>query len=219
MIYTSENIGLRVVPKYYKIKITNEFTDLDEIVDETINAKNGFIDALKTNEYVDFPGVEVLETSETSKEKFIFKSLGYIRWLNLCLQLSQFGVCFMEIDKLEGATYIKTPSSIEFTIGYEQPASMYMKIVKDGQTVELKGIDVLKHIIKESLTTDYTSFVQVFDPTKDSFGRNPSLISRGFFDKLLTAEKLYDTIDSISDNIITIEGPFDSPDGNEEIEF
>lgn len=219
MIYTSENIGLRVIPEYYKIKITNEFTNIDEVIDGKLNLKNGFIDALKTQEYVDFPGEDVLETEETSKEKFIFKSLGYIRWLNLCLQLSRFGVCFMEVDKLEGATFIKTPTAIEFTMGYEQPNSIYIKYKEDDTDVELKGVDALKYIIKECLSSNYTSFVQVFDPTKDSFGRNPSLTTRGFFDKLLTSEKLYDTIELIPDSIITIEGPFTSPDGDTGIEF
>lgn len=183
--------------KYFKFVITNPNT-------EATGNKAGFIDALKVQDYVDFD-----DETYGSLEKYIAKGLGYIRWLNLCSALSNFGIFFMEVDVLEGATSTETPTSIKFTVGYEQTDAMYIKL-SDG--TEFKGIDVLKYLIAFVLTNNYKSFVQIFDPTIRTFGENPSNLPHGITDKFLTAEKLCDTIDEAY-RFISIE-EVNSPDGD-----
>lgn len=194
------NYGKTINSRYFKFTITNPNVDATD-------KKAGFIDALKVQDYVDF-NIETLGTLD----KYTAKGLGYIRWLNLCSALSNFGIFFLEVDVLEGATSVETPTSIEFTIGYEQTDAMYIKL-QDG--TEIKDIDVLKYITAFVMSNNYQSFVQVFDPTLKTFGNSPSKLPHGICDKFLTAEKLCDTIDEAMGFITITE--IDSPDGDETI--
>ncbi len=191
--------------KYFKFKINKP--SVEETVDVKLgNGTAGFIDAMKTQDYVDFPNEGEIEGT---LEQFTAKGLGYIRWLNLCTVLSNFGIFFLEVDALEGATYIDSPTSIEFTIGYEQPASMY---IKTEEGVEYKGIDTLKYLVAYVMSNSYKSFVQIFDPTKRTYGERPSGLPFGICDKLLTATNLCDSIEDAYNYIEITE--IDGPDGD-----
>lgn len=194
------NYGKTINSRYFKFTITNPNTSATD-------KKAGFIDALKVQDYVDFD-TESLGTIE----QYTAKGLGYIRWLNLCSVLSNYGIFFMEVDTLEGATSVETPTSIEFTVGYEQTDAMYIKL-QDG--TEIKDIDVLKYLTAFVMSNNHQSFVQIFDPSVRTFGENPSKLPHGICDKFLTAEKLCDTIDEAM-GFITI-AEIDGPDGDETI--
>lgn len=186
--------------RYFKFKITNPNKSASD-------KKAGFIDSMPSQEYVDFdPELGTLE-------EYTAKGLGYIRWLNLSLALSNFGIFRLEVDSLDGATSIETPNSIEFTIGYEQTDAMYLKI---GDTV-YHDIDVLKYLTAYVMSNNYSSFVHVYDPSRDDFGKNPSLERVGLVDKFLTAEKLCDKIDDAYPFISIVE--VDGLDGDETIKF
>lgn len=194
--------------KYFKFKINKP--SVEETVDVKLgNGTAGFIDAMKTQDYVDFPNEGEIEGT---LEQFTAKGLGYIRWLNLCTALSNFGIFFLEVDTLEGATYIDAPTSVEFTIGYEQPSAMY---IKTSEGVEYQGIDVLKYLVAYVMCNNYKSFVQVFDPTKRIYGERASELPFGICDKVLIAKKLCDNIEDAYQYIEITE--VDGPDGDESI--
>lgn len=197
----------RLNSKYFKFKISNP--SVEETLDVKLGGNSGFIDAMKTQDYVDFSS-----ESEGTLEQFTSKGLGYIRWLSLCTALSNFGIFFLEVDSLEGATHIDTPTSIEFTIGYEQPDAMYIKAT-DG--TEYKGIDALKYLVACVMCNNYKSFVQIFDPTKRTYGERPSNLPYGINDKLLTANKICDSIEDAYSYITITQ--VDGPDGNETIDM
>lgn len=193
------NYGFTIDSKYFKFKIENPSSETGK----------GFIDAMKAFDYVDFSEDE---ESVGTLEQHTNKALGYIRWINLCNTLSNFGIFFLEVDVLEGATALTEPTSIEFTIGYEQPSAMYIK-TSDG--TEYKGIDALKYLVAYVMSNKYQSFAQVYDPTKKDFGEKPSTLPNGIFDKFLTADKLCDTIEDAYEFITITE--VDGPDGNETV--
>lgn len=195
--------GFRVYTRYFNFEISNPKSG-------ATGEEGGFIDAMKAQDYVDF------DPEQGTLEKYEDKARGYIRWINLCLSLSQYGIFFQEVNELTDADSLTAPSAIKFTIGYENAneEAMYVKY-KDK---EYKGaIEVLKFYAGIVLSNNYKSFANVFDPTKDEQGKNPSGGPIGMIDEFLTASKLYDTLDDAID-AVTIE-EVDSPDGKTEIEF
>lgn len=204
-----EKYGLTINSKYFKFKIEKPSNPF-EAGSEDYAKSEGFIDAMKSFDYLDF------EENKGTLEEYTAKSLGYIRWLSLCTALSNFGIFFLEVDTLEGASALTTPSSIEFTIGYEQPEAMYFK-TKEG--VEYKGIDVLKYITAFVMSHQYKSFVQVFDPSPRNWEEKPGVIystlANGIYDKFLTAGKLCKTLEDAYQYITITE--VNGPDGDETV--
>lgn len=185
-------------PRYFKFKISNTGGD------------NGFIDSMQVNEYVDFE-----KSKEGTLEQYTNKGLGYIRWISLCTLLSNYGIFFMEVDKLDGATSVESPTSIEFTIGYEQTDALYLKL-KDG-TIK-KGIDVLYHLVAYCMSNNYSSFVHIYDPTiLPTSNEVDAEAPIGFVDVFKTAPKLCDSIESAM-SFISIE-EVETPDLNNKVEF
>lgn len=185
-------------PRYFKFKISNSGGD------------NGFIDSMQVNEYVDFE-----ESKAGTLEQYTNKGLGYIRWISLCGLLSNFGIFFMEVDKLEGATSVDSPTSIEFTIGYEQTDALYLKLA-DG-TVK-KDIDVLYYLVAYCMSHDYKSFVHIYNPTiLPTSNEVDADAPIGFEDVFKLAPKLCDSIESAM-AYINIE-EISMPDLNNKVEF
>lgn len=227
MIYTGENIGHRILSKYFKIKIQNPNTLIPtefQTNDRVYVSNKGFIDGYKFTEYTDF------NETAGSLETYINKTAGYIRWNALCLALSRFGVFFMELDRLEDAKSIVEPSSIEFTFGYEQPESIIEFVseeeyVEDDELVEklrdgrviFKGVKALEEIIAKTLIQDITSFGTVYDPTistfsKNGFARGDGKAPVGFYDKMIKATKLFDSKEAVKAQITIT--PCNAPDGD-----
>lgn len=195
--------GFRVYTRYFNFEISNPKSG-------ATGEEGGFIDAMKAQDYVDF------DPSAGSLEKYQDKARGYIRWINLCLSLSRFGVFFQEVNELSGATALDTPTKINFTMGYEN-ANEEALYIKDGDK-EYKGAqEVFKYLAGWALSHDYKSFANVFDPTIDSEGRNPSEGPIGMLDEFLTATKLFDSLEDAM-AAVTVE-EVDSPDGDTEIAF
>lgn len=196
--------GFRVYTRYFDFEISNPKTS-------ATGEDGGFIDALKAQDYVDFdPSAGTLEKNED-------KARGYIRWINLCLSLSRFGVFFQEVNELTGATALSTPSKIKFTMGYENAneEALYWKD-KDGK--EYKGAkEVFPFLAGWALCHDYKSFAHVFDPTIDTQGRNPSSGPIGIREEYLKANKLFDTLDDAIAAVTMTE--VNSPDGDTNIIF
>lgn len=195
--------GFRVYTRYFNFEISNPKGSAS-------GEEGGFIDAMKAQDYVDF------DPTAGTLNKYRDKARGYIRWINLCLSLSRYGIFFQEVNELSGATSLDTPTTIKFTMGYEN-ANEEALYIKDGDK-EYKGAqEVFKYLAGWALSHDYKSFANVFDPTIDSEGRNPSEGPIGMLDEFLTAKKLFDTLEDAM-SAVTIE-EVDSPDGKTEIEF
>lgn len=199
-----ETQGFRVYTRYFNFSISNPKTG-------ATGEEGGFIDAMKAQDYVDFdPTAGTLEKNED-------KARGYIRWINLCLSLSRYGIFFQEVNELTGADALTAPTKITFTMGYEN-ANEEALYIKDKDGTEYRGAEeVFKYLAGWALSHDYNSFANVFDPTIDSQGRNPSGGPIGMKEEYLKASKLYDTLDSAME-AVTIE-EVNSPDGKTEIEF
>ncbi len=122
--------GLKVFSRYFKFEIANPQTN-------ATGDASGFIDALKPQDYADY------DSSAGTVEKYASKARGYIRWLNLSLALSKFGIFFMEVDELTGATALDTPTKITFTVGYEQADEMYAKDTEGNEWKPLENTSPL----------------------------------------------------------------------------
>ena len=196
-----ETQGFRVYTRYFDFEISNPKTG-------ATGEEGGFIDALKAQDYVDFdPTAGTLEKNED-------KARGYIRWINLCLSLSRFGVFFQEVNELTGADALTAPTKITFTMGYENAneEALYIK----NEDKEYKGAEeVFKFLAGWALSHDYKSFAVVFDPTIDSQGRNPSSGPIGMKEEYLTATKLFDSLEEAMDAVTIKEVDF--PDGDKTI--
>ena len=132
---------------YYKFVITNDTIPAED-------EQKGFIDSYNSYDYADFDGESI------SLDESKAKALGYIRWLQLSLALSQFGVFYSNVLKLNGADYKTTPTSIEFVFGYNQPTSIICEVdpskyvdgddeiekLRDGRVI-YKGAKALKEIV------------------------------------------------------------------------
>ena len=195
--------GFRVYTRYFNFEISNPNAG-------ATGEEGGFVDAMKAQDYVDF------DPAQGTLEKYRDKARGYIRWINLCLSLSRYGIFFQEVNELSGADSLTAPTKINFTMGYEN-ANEEALYIKDGDK-EYKGAqEVFKYLAGWALSHDYKSFGNVFDPTIDNEGRNPSEGPVGMLDEFLTAKKLFDSLEDAM-GAVTIE-EVDSPDGKTEIEF
>lgn len=173
--------GFKVYSRYFKFTITNPGSGSGN--------KAGFIDPMKAQDYVDF------DEEAGTLEKYEDKARGYIRWFNMCLSLSKFGVFYQQVKKINGATSLDTPSSVIFVMGYEQ-ADEPALYIKDGDK-EYKGAEqVFKYLAGYALCHSYKSFANVWNPTVDDIGRNPSGAPLGLREEFLTAEKIVDDIDT-----------------------
>ena len=198
-----ETQGFRVYTRYFDFEISNPKTG-------ATGEEGGFIDAMKAQDYVDFD--EKAGTLEKNEDK----ARGYIRWYNLCLSLSQYGIFFQEVNELAGADALTAPTKIKFTMGYENANEEAMYVKYKGK--EYKGaIEVLKFYAGIALSNNYKSFANVYNPTLDDQGMNPSGGPIGFIDEFLTASKLYDTLEDAMDAVTITE--VDSPDGDTSISF
>ena len=226
MIYTGENIGHRIISKYFQFTITNPKTPIEttfEANDKVYVSNKGFVDGYKFTEYADF------DETGGDKKTYISKAAGYIRWNTMCLNLSRFGVFFMELNELKGATSISEPSKVDFTFGYDQPESIIefvddtydgdgeVETLRDGRKI-IKGADALKEIIAKTLSNDIMSFGMVYDPTESVFEKNGMArgngsARRGFYDKMIRATKIFADVKTARNNITITE--HNSPDGNE----
>lgn len=180
---------------YYKFVINNSTTPTEE-------EKKGFIDAFNSFDYTDFDPEKL--TLEQSKAK----ARGYIRWLQLSLVLSQFGVFYSNVLKLNGADYKTTPTSIEFVFGYNQSSSIICDVpadkyvagdeeiekLRNGRVI-YKGAKALKELVAKSMASDHSLFVQYFDPTIDPVGEHPREGAIGFLEEKMQAQKIFDTSD------------------------
>ena len=239
MIYTGENIGHRIISKYFQFTITNPNTPIE--TEFQSNAKiyvsnKGFVDGYKFTEYADF-NADATETTkdgeiiEITKETYIDKAAGYIRWNTMCLNLSRFGVFFMELNELTGAMSTVEPTKVDFTFGYEQPESIIefvddsfdgdakVETLRDGRKI-IKGADALKEIIAKTLSSDVTSYGMVYDPTESVFekggmARGNGSARRGFYDKMIRATKVFADVKTARNNITITE--HDRPDGSKEV--
>jgi hypothetical protein len=228
MIYTGENIGHRIISKYFQFTITNPKTPIEtefESNDKIYVSNKGFVDGYKFIEYADF------NEKEGTKETYIDKAAGYIRWNTMCLNLSRFGVFFMELNELASATSTVEPTKVDFTFGYEQPESIIefvddsfdgdakVETLRDGRKI-IKGADALKEIIAKTLSSDVTSYGMVYDPEESVFekkgmARKDGLARRGFYDKMIRATKVFADVKTARNNITITE--HDRPDGNKEV--
>ena len=182
--------GFKTYTRYFKFKITNPDSS-------ATGEEGGFIDPIKAQDYTDFNG-------EGELEKYECKARGYIRWFNLCLNLSRFGIFYQDVKEVDGATATDTPTSVTFIMGYEQ-ANEEALYWKDNEGNEYKGAqEVFKYLAAFVLANDYKSFAAVYDPTLDTQGRNPSGGHFGITDKFLTALKVCEDIEEAK-GYITIE--------------
>lgn len=188
-----ENYKLKRV--FYKFVITNSNPTTEE-------PKCGFIDSYNSYDYADFDPTDL--TIEESKSK----ALGYIRWLQLSLALSRFGVFYSNVLKLNGADFKTAPESIEFIFGYNQDESIVCFVdadkyvendpqvekLRDGRVI-FKGAKALKEIVATVMTQDYSMFVQYYDPEIKPVGKNPSMTPIGFSEEKMVAGKLFEVAD------------------------
>ena len=240
MIYTGENIGHRIISKYFQFTITNPKTPIETEFES--NAKiyvsnKGFVDGYKFTEYADFnaDATEITtkdgELIKITKDTYTDKAAGYIRWNTMCLNLSRFGVFFMELNELTEAMSITEPTKVDFTFGYEQPESIIefvddtfdgdakVETLRDGRKI-IKGADALKEIIAKTLSSDVTSYGMVYDPEvsifeKKEMARGNGLARRGFYDKMIRATKVFADVKTARNNITITE--HDRPDGSKEV--
>lgn len=197
-------------------EITVSVPELDSEPDES---RKGFIDPMKVWEYQTFD-----EMSGTLAE-YEAKGRGYIRWRYLALQLSQFGVCYMNVQKVDGVvSATDTPTLVKFTVGYDQPASIFC-YVDDSEYVEgdnlveklrngkviFKGSKALKRIIAQSLMMTTSEFVSIFNPTINDSSYSPSLKPYGVQDVRLYVAPCCKTTATISsiESKISIKEIFD----------
>lgn len=174
--------------RYFRFFITNPSSSAS-------GANGGFIDSMKPQDYTDFdPTAGTLEKNEC-------KARGYLRWINLSMVLSQFGVSYLEVNSLDGANALTAPTKIVFTMGFEQADKMY---AKDTEGTEYKDIDALKYYVGIALKNQYKGIVEVWNPTPDSQGKNPSGMPLGLTTPMLTAAALLDKDASI-DSCVTIQ--------------
>ena len=193
-----ETQGFRVYTRYFNFEISNPKSG-------ATGEEGGFVDAMKAQDYVDF------DPTAGTLDKNRDKARGYIRWVNLCLSLSKFGVFFQEVNELTGATALDTPTKIKFTMGYEN-ANEEALYIKDGEQ-EYKGAqEVFKYLAGWALSHNYKSFADVWNPELDSQGKNPSGGPIGFQNEFLSCTKLFDTLDDAM-AAVTIE-EIDFPDGD-----
>lgn len=129
--------------KLFKIEISG--SGLDESTEE----KKGFLDNKRVHEYEDFDILTQPIEGETV-EQYMAKARGYIRWKQMCYNISQGGIYYFGEVKAEGADHITQPSKIEFLVGYEQFDGM---LIADelNQGEILEGIDALKRRIALAL--------------------------------------------------------------------
>ena len=193
--------GFRVYTRYFNFEISNPKSG-------ATGEEGGFIDSMKAQDYVDF------DPDAGTHEKNQDKARGYIRWVNLCLSLSRFGIFFQEVNELTGADALTAPTSIKFTMGYEN-ANEEALYIKDGENEYRGAEEVFKYLAGWALCHDYKSFATVWNPTKDTEGRNPSEGPIGIGEEWLTAKKLYDSLEDAM-AAVTIE-EVDSPDGDTSI--
>lgn len=168
-------------------EITVEAPTLDADAQEE---RKGFIDPMKAWEYSSF------DETLGSLEEYKSKGRGYIRWRNLALQLSQFGVFYMNVLSIDGVTAATdTPTKVKFTMGYEQPESIFCYVddseyvagdssvekLRNGKVI-FKGIKALKRIVAKSLLMNSSEFVTIFNPTVNDSSYSPSLQPYGMQD-------------------------------------
>ena len=129
--------------KLFKIEISG--SGLDESTEE----KKGFLDNKRVHEYDDFNILNQPVEGETI-EQYKAKARGYIRWKQMCYNISQGGIYYFGNVNAEGADHITQPSKIEFMVGYEQFDGM---LIADelNQGEILEGIDALKRRIALAL--------------------------------------------------------------------
>ena len=129
--------------KLFKIEISG--SGLDESTEE----KKGFLDNKRVHEYEDFDILEQPVEGETV-EQYMAKARGYIRWKQMCYNISQGGIFYFGEVDAEGADHITQPESISFMVGYEQFDGMVIADeLNDGEA--LVGVDALKRRIALAL--------------------------------------------------------------------
>lgn len=184
MTYTNNELKTR----YFRFFITNPNSG-------ATGEAGGFIDSMKPQDYADYdPTSGTLAKNEC-------KARGYLRWINLSMALSQFGVSYLEVNSLDGADALTAPTKIIFTMGFEQADHMY---AKDAEGTEYTDINALKYYIGMALKNQFKGIVDVWDPTADSQGENPSGMPIGLTTPFLTAAALLDKDASI-DSCVTIQ--------------
>ena len=145
--------------KLFKIEISG--SGLDESSEE----KKGFLDNKRVNEYEDFEIAEQPIEGETVNQ-YKAKARGYIRWKQMCYNISQGGIYYFGKVKAEDADHITQPSSIEFLVGYEQFDGMLIEDeLNEGEI--LSGVDALKRRIALALADKLTINDEYFNNTID----------------------------------------------------
>lgn len=145
--------------KLFKVEISG--SGLDESSEE----KKGFLDNKRVNEYEDFNIAKQPIEGETI-DQYKAKARGYIRWKQMCYNISQGGIYYFGEVKAEGADHITQPSSIEFLVGYEQFDGMLIEDeLNEGEI--LSGMDALKRRIALALADKLTINDEYFNNTID----------------------------------------------------
>jgi len=193
MTYTNNELKT----KYFRFFITNPNAG-------ATGEAGGFIDSMKPQDYADY------DPTAGTVAKYEAKSRGYLRWINLSMALSQFGVSYLEVNSLDGADALTAPTKIVFTMGFEQADKMY---AKDAEGTEYKDVDALKYYVGIALKNQYKGIIEVWNPEADDQGRNPSGMPVGMTTPFLTAAALLDkdasidsyvTIQEITDDTVTL---------------
>lgn len=145
--------------KLFKVEISGSG------LDESSKEKKGFLDNKRVNEYEDFDISKQPVEGETV-EQYKAKARGYIRWKQMCYNISQGGIYYFGEVKAQGADHITQPSSIEFLVGYEQFDGMLIEDeLNDGEI--LSGMDALKRRIALALVDKLTVNDEYFNNTID----------------------------------------------------
>lgn len=143
--------------KLFKIEISG--ADLDESTEE----KKGFLDNKKVNEYDDFDILEQPIEGETV-DQYKAKARGYIRWKQMCYNISQGGIYYFGEVEAEGADHIAQPTKMTFLVGYEQFDGMVIADeLNDGAV--LSGVEALKRRIALALADTFKVNDEYFNNT------------------------------------------------------
>ena len=143
--------------KLFKVEIDG--TNLDESTED----KKGFLDNKRVHEYDDFDILEQPIEGETV-DQYKAKALGYIRWKQMCYNISQGGIYYFGEVEAEGADHITQPTKMTFLVGYEQFDGMVIADELNDGTV-LEGIPALKRRIALALADTLKINDQYFNNT------------------------------------------------------
>lgn len=150
---------------FYKIKISNAMGSTDE--------SKGFFDNLKCNQYDDFSP----SADESLVEIYKIKARGHFRFSQMAMDLQK-GLDYMGQIVTTNASATKSPTSMEFVLGYTQPDGLFVQVSKEDfdaekdETMKLQTRDgkllfvkerAIIRIIAQVLVSKYTPIANYFN--------------------------------------------------------